>query len=1339
MSISTLVKKGAVLFLVMKVFAVQAQSPANAAQRPGSGVRAQARQDSIPAKQRAVELLRKNLLVSGLSQAALNNYRVTDAYSDKRSGDFLVYLQQTYLGIPVYNKIGVYIFRKDSLAEKKPDFISRVQAKVEARSVEGAGGGEAGAGAKAVFSVDADQAIRFAANHLGVPVKLQPRLISKDDIGHRRVYSGEGISQRNINSDLVWLPVNESRLLKLAWNVRIVSDNGNSDWLVRVDAQTGEVLEKSSLVVSERGKDHCEEAAAPVGGRKAGGDGGRGGSGAMAGRSWVLAPMAMPEPMPLPGPMAIPGPMPGPMALPLPPAVADASYRVYPFPLESANYGSRVLDLNPWLKAGTGNNAITLGWHFDNTTNYTITRGNNVWAQQDLNGSSTTAGFADTSSTAAPSLTFDRALTAGVSPSAAPNIYSGIDNLFYWNNIMHDISYQYGFDEASGNFQADNLGRGGTGNDYVNAFAEDGAGINNANFATPPDGENPRMRMYQWNTDVTENFHVNTPAPAATDYPFTESGFNLQSQLMSTGTKTADIVLVNDFAASTHLACGTGFSNDLTGKIVLIDRGSCNFNVKVKNAQNAGAIAVIVVNTSAGATVTMGPADIAVAIPAILVSFANGNTLKANLTGLNGTLSVTGVAVDGALDNGVISHEYTHGISNRLTGGPAATDCLNNGEQMGEGWSDYMALMVTTDWSTATVSDGTRARTLGTYVENEPASGVGIRIHPYSTDKGVDPWTYGLMASVAGGEVHTIGEIWCSVLWDMTWGIIQSEGIDADIYHGTKGNNIALQLVIQGMKYQPCGPGFLDGRDAILKADSLLYNYKHKCIIWNAFAGRGMGVNARQGSPQDYTDQTADIQLPSGMGISQTVDKTAPAQGDNVTYTIRATCDCTPLTGVTIVDTLSKNLSFLTAGPGGTYTAPYVSFSGNDFAADETKLFTITANIAGNYSVPDTLINDSRDPAAYTWATAVTLGSTNFSDVTTRSHSGTHAWFAADRTTSTDFTLTSGDLLLDSLSTLSFWHYFETDGSFDGGVVEISTDGGANWQDLGPYLTKNPYNSNLTASSAGMSNRKAFSGSSGGSFIQSIISLTGFSGATARIRFRFGSDNIPGEASDEGWYIDDIVLKNEKGAISIANAFNGATLLSKSKTISNFGPVILPVNFLSFEAKKQDQTASLHWKVNEEVNVSKYVIERSADGSTFTSIGEIAGSLSASGPVEKDYFFTDAQTLEGNNFYRITERDIDGKPTVSPTKLLNFNSRGLVVRLSPVPAYDHMVRLEVQTGTETPISASLINTVGQTIKVFTVKQGINQLDLTNFSRGIYFLKVQTGRDNAGVKKLVIGN
>jgi hypothetical protein len=166
----------------------------------------------------------------------------------------------------------------------------------------------------------------------------------------------------------------------------------------------------------------------------------------------------------------------------------DSSYNVFAMPVESPNHGTRSIEERPWLAAGIGDPAITLGWHDDGTTNYTNTRGNNVHAYEDINSDNAPGYSPDTAN-----LRFDYPFT----PSDVPtdNMASCITNLFYWNNIIHDVMYQYGFDEVSGNFQKDNLGRGGLGNDFINAEALDGSGSNNANFHT--------RRWWQWkNADV---------------------------------------------------------------------------------------------------------------------------------------------------------------------------------------------------------------------------------------------------------------------------------------------------------------------------------------------------------------------------------------------------------------------------------------------------------------------------------------------------------------------------------------------------------------------------------------------------------------------------------------------------------------------------------------------------------------------------------------------------------------------------------------------------------------------------------------------------------------------
>jgi PKD repeat protein len=124
----------------------------------------------------------------------------------------------------------------------------------------------------------------------------------------------------------------------------------------------------------------------------------------------------------------------------------------------------------------------------------------------------------------------------------------------------------------------------------------------------------------------------------------------------------------------------------------------------------------------------------------------------------------------------------------------------------------------------------------------------------------VNPQTYASLA--ANPEVHAIGEIWCDALWDMSWFLIDLYGFSNNPDDAAAGNNIALNLVIEGMKLQPCNPGFLDARDAIMTAEALLYNNVHRCLLWQAFARRGMGFNASQGSAYSATDQTAGFNMP---------------------------------------------------------------------------------------------------------------------------------------------------------------------------------------------------------------------------------------------------------------------------------------------------------------------------------------------------------------------------------------------------------------------------------------------------------------------------------------------
>jgi extracellular elastinolytic metalloproteinase len=534
--------------------------------------------------------------------------------------------------------------------------------------------------------------------------------------------------------------------------------------------------------------------------------------------------------------------------------IANDTYEVFPLPLVSPDEGPRTIEVDP-----ADTIASPFGWHDTDGVpgaEFTDTRGNNVYAQEDRNANNSGGVRPD----GGPALDFQLPLDLTQPPVTYTEAATA--NLFYWNNIIHDILYAYGFDEASGNFQVNNYGRGGTQGDPVQADSQDGSGTNNANMATPPDGSDPRMQMFEWTANGSNNEFEVLEGAAVDTYTATGAGFG--PNLGETGV-TASTVLVDDgVGPDANDACEPIINGAaLAGNIALINRGTCSFVSKVRNAQEQGASATVIVNNVPGSPITLGDDGTGgdISIPSGMIGLDDGDlikpTLPANATFRGGP---TLVDRDSDLDAGVIVHEYVHGLSNRLTGGRNNTSCLNNTEQMGEGWSDWYAVAMTAKpGDTAEMPRG-----VGTYLVFQPTDGTGIRSFPYSRDMAVNPMTY---ADIATQSVpHGVGSVWATMLWDMYWNLVDEYGFDPDLYNGSGGNNVAIQLVTDGLKLQSCSPGFVDGRDAILLADQVNNGGANQCLIWETFARRGLGVGASQGSRNSVTDGVESFDVPAECG-----------------------------------------------------------------------------------------------------------------------------------------------------------------------------------------------------------------------------------------------------------------------------------------------------------------------------------------------------------------------------------------------------------------------------------------------------------------------------------------
>ena len=688
---------------------------------------------------------------------------------------------------------------------------------------------------------------------------------------------------------------------------------------------------------------------------------------------------------------------------------------------------------DPWLPSGA-----------------TETVGNNVDAYVDLAAPDGRSGadFRASITGNDASHTFNPALD----PTSPEQRQAAISTLFYATNFFHDWYYDVGFDEASGNAQTNNFGRGGVEGDVLLAEAQDYGGVNNANMFTPADGEHPRMQMYRF-----------TPATP--------------------------------------------------------DR-------------------------------------------------------------------------DGDLDMTVVGHEWGHYISGRLIGDGNGLD-TNTANGMGEGWADFHALLLTTraeDLAVPKNANWAGAFPMGVYAVGgigDSTAYFGIRRAPYSVDFTKNGLTYKHIvpgnALGAGfptafgadgadnGEVHNIGEVWASMLWECYVTLLRDPR-----YSFQQAQDRMKAYLVAAYKLTPSSPTFLDARDAVLLA-AFSTNAQDFTQFAQAFARRGLGTGAVAGTDVAEVGLLESFTVGADLAVqSVTVEEKDWCDNDGIidaNETGRVTVKVKNV-GVSAlaqaqVTVTSDNANVVLANGGKATFALIPPYSVGTATVDVTlKPITVAQSAGFTVVVTDmelakprafthlvvTEVNadaipqstqDTFDEPALVWTNSNVLSdagtATRFSRI---DGNGGGLLHAPDPGFASDQVLVSPPLELTGPLQFTFdhRHQFEADGTgaYDGARVEATVNDGATWNDLGPSMTPG-YKGSISTYAQDqnpLAGQSAFvSGSIGyPAFLTEHVSAAGiYSGKTVQVRFRVASD---GAAGAKGWDIDNVAftgLKNGPFPAFIAN------------------------------------------------------------------------------------------------------------------------------------------------------------------------------------------------------------
>ncbi len=806
---------------------------------------------------------------------------------------------------------------------------------------------------------------------------------------------------------------------------------------------------------------------------------------------------------------------------------------------------------DPWLPAGASE---TVG---NNVDAYTDVVGQNGYSNGDLRA------------TVTGGLSFDRVYDVDQEPLATPaQQMASVTQLFYVTNWLHDYWYGSGFDEVAGNAQQNNFGRGGVGGDVLLAEAQDFAlagARNNANMQTPADGSSPRMQMYIFKGPDVRGF-------AAPQLGISRGNESVTTPAMF-GPKvhdvTGEVVVAVDGVAPVGDGC-SAIVNDVAGKIALIDAtGSCAASVKVKNAQNAGAIGVVINNNLfLPALFAFGGMDATITIGSLAITVADATAVKnALLTGpVTVQLRRQGQADrDGGIDNMIVAHEWGHYLHHRLADPCSSQQCRGTSE----GWADFTSLHMALregDNLDGTYSNGTYA---ARQLTDSPY--LGVRRFPYSVNMAKNGLTFRHISngqtlpdgrpSSNNSEVHNTGEVWAAMMWEV-YVALQKQRLESTSPTPRTFAQVQRRMadyIVTGLQLMPAHATFTEQRDAILAAIAAS-DADDLAVATAAFARRGLGSCAVS-APRNSADlrgvvESFELKPVLGIGTVQVSDAALSCDSDGIVdvgETGRVTVQIVnggalAASGTDVSVSSSSPAVVFPGGP--TLHVPPIPAFGTvavsfdiAFDADVTGIqdvqlaiaasdanacqSTVTATIALRANSDVALAASASDDVEAELTAWTVEGSGWARQALDHAH---HFWHADDLASVSDLRLVSPTLRVSPTQpfVVTFKHRHQFEAStvtagifFDGGVIEVSSDGGHTWQDVTTFGVDPGYRGTLRTGTP-LGARRALTGRSLAYPAFASVTLdfgTQLGGRSVALRFRAGSD---GTGADLGWDVDDL-------------------------------------------------------------------------------------------------------------------------------------------------------------------------------------------------------------------------